>query len=336
MEKSLTRDFPAIVAFVRVVEAKSFVAAAQQLKMTASGVSRAVSRLESQLEVRLLSRSTRALSVTEEGAELYAKCAQILADIDAATESVGQSRLRLAGKLRVAVTSFIGRTWLIPHLADFQAHYPDIQLELTMGDRAIDLIEAGIDCAIRAGELADSSLVARRIGRPRVVTCAAPAYLDRFGAPASVEDLGAHRCIAYVSENTGKIKPWHFEIDDNRFSLDVDAHLRINDAASIMHAAVKGLGITQTGDYVAAPHLKRGELKLILAETVTLGPPVWIVYPQRKLLTARTEAFIDWITDLFGRSTQLCSSFGVKPCVYAPRMTASRPDAGEAVPALAE
>lgn len=306
-------DFPAIVAFVRVVEAKTFVAAARQLNMTSSGVSRAVTRLEKQLNVRLLSRSTRSLRVTDEGAEFYARCVRSLADLDAATESVGNARFKHAGKLRAAVTSTIGRAWLIPQLSDFQEQYPGVQLEMMMSDRPVDLIESGLDCAIRVGELADSSLIARRIGQLRAVTCASPGYLERFGVPEHVDDLSGHNLIGYVSE-TGQRKPWHFETDDNQFSVDVDAHLRINDMESIMRAAAKGQGITQVADCVAAPYLARGDLQLILPDQATLGPPIWIVYPRRKLLTARTRAFIDWSMDLFSRSIKLCSSLGVKTC----------------------
>lgn len=307
-------DFPGIQAFVHVVDAGSFASAAQQMNMTPSGVSRAVSRLEGQLDVRLLQRSTRALSLTEEGRVFYRECARILSDVEAATESVGQARRRLTGKLRVAVASPIGRPWLIPRLDEFHARYPDIDLELNIRDSAVDMIDSNTDCAIRVGELTDSSLVARRIGQPRIVTCASPAYLERFGTPRSVGDLGEHRLIGCLLESTGRLKPWTFENGDGRYSMDVDAYLRINDAESVVHAAVQGLGITQTGDFVAAPHLQRGDLKVVLADTVTQGPPIWIVYPQRKLLTARAEAFIDWAVDLFGCATKLCSSFGVKQC----------------------
>lgn len=307
-------DFSAISTFVRVVEAKSFVGAARQMNMSSSGVSRAITRLESQVGARLLARSTRSLTVTEEGANFYNQCVRILADIDKATESIGQSRTNLSGKLRVAVPTAIGRSWLIPQLSDFHQRYPDIQLDMNVGDNSIDLIESGTDCAIRVGELADSSLVARRIGAFRVVTCASPGYLEQYGAPTSIDELNEHRCISFVSGETGKPQPWVFQNGEDRFSMDIDSHLRINDMEGVMHAAVKGLGLAQTGDCTAAHYLKNGFLKLVLPEAATAGPPIWIVYPQRKLLTARTQAFIDWIADLFARSTSLCSAYGLKPC----------------------
>lgn len=305
-------DFSAIQAFVQVVEAKSFAGAAPPLKMTASGVSRAISRLETQLRIRLLYRSTRVLRLTEEGAAFYERCKQILADLTDATEAVSSARLKPEGKLRIATAMSIGRIGLIPNLPDFQARYPDIQVELAMGDRSVDLIEAGIDCAIRVGELADSSLIARKLGQFRVVTCASPAYLQRFGTPASVQDLRSHRCIGYVSENTGKPWPWQFETAGGRITVDLDSHLTINDAESVIQAGMMGLGIIQTGDCLVASHLMDGKLRPILNDAVTLGPPFWIVYPQKKYLSARVQVFIDWITELFGRSARACKSLGLK------------------------
>lgn len=311
-------DLSAIVAFVRVVEAHSFAAAAPRLGMSASGVSRAVARLETQLGVRLLARTTRALRVTEEGQAFYARCRRILTDLDEATESVGAARETPKGRLRVAATMSIGRAALLPFLPEFHARYPDIRLELSMGDRPVDMIEEGIDCAIRIGELSDSSLVARRLGKLRLVTCASPGYLHERGKPTRLEHLREHACIGYVKPVRG-VLPWEFDgADGERVSLDVAPMLSLNDAESVIQAAVMGLGVIQTGDWVAAPYLARGELVPLFEDMVAGGPSLWIVYPQRRHLSARVQVFIDWITELFGRCANDCR------CVMA--MAAERTD----------
>lgn len=298
-------DLSAIAAFVRVVEARSFAAAAPHLGMSASGVSRAISRLEARLGVRLLARSTRSLSVTEEGRLFYERCRRILTDLSEATDIVREARERPSGRLRVAATTSIGRAALLPFLPDFHARYPDIQLELLMGDRAIDMIEEGVDCAIRIGDLADSSLIARRVGRIQLITCASPAYLERRGAPRTLDELDGHECIGYVKPPRG-VLTWDFQTDEGRTSIDVQPKLAINDAESVIQACIMGLGIIQTGDYVAAPYIKRGELVSLFETQMVPGPAMSVVYPQRRHLSARVQVFIDWICEHFEEASRCC------------------------------
>jgi LysR family transcriptional regulator for bpeEF and oprC len=295
-------DFSAISSFVRVVEAKSFAAAAAQLGMTPSGVSRAVSRLEEQIGVRLLFRSTRALRLTDDGESFYQRCKDILADLGEAVEALNYARTKPKGKLRVAVNVSIGRAALIPNLAEFEARYPDIRLELSMSDRNIGLIEEGIDCAIRMGELEDSNLIARKLGYFSNVLCAAPAYLERHGTPATIDDLKQHRCINYVYPTNGRQYQWQFDTPDGRIALDIDAHLLINDGESVIQAAIAGLGIIQIPHWLAASAIGYGKLQVIMEDTICTGSPVWIVYPQKKHLSARVQAFIEWVHELFQRT----------------------------------
>ncbi|HEY2623269.1 MAG TPA: LysR family transcriptional regulator [Dyella sp.] len=296
-------DFAAISAFVRVVEAKSFAAAAAQLGMTPSGVSRAVSRLEEQLGARLLFRSTRSLRLTDDGASFHARCKEILADLTEATEALGYASRKPSGKLRIGVPAAVGRALLIPRLAEFEQRYPDIRLELSMCDYAYDLNEEGIDCAIRLGPLEDSSLIARKIGYLRNVVCASPEYLARYGAPQSIEDLKQHRCINYVAPN-GRPRQWQFDTPSGQVSVDIDAHMLINDAESVIQAVVSGLGITQTPHIIAACMLDFGKLELVMTDTMSTGKPVWIVYPQKKHLSARVQAFIEWVREVFERTNE--------------------------------
>lgn len=296
-------DFAAISAFVRVVEAKSFAAAAAQLGMTPSGVSRAVSRLEEQLGARLLFRSTRSLRLTDDGASFHERCKEILADLAEATEALGYASRKPTGKLRIGVPAAVGRTVIIPRLAEFEQRYPDIRLELSMCDYAYDLNEEGIDCAIRVGPLEDSSLIARKIGYLRNVMIASPEYLAKHGAPQSIEDLKDHRCINYVMPN-GRPRQWQFETPSGQVAVDIEGHLMINDAESVIQAVVAGLGITQAPHVIAACMLDFGKLELVMTDTISTGKPVWIVYPQKKHLSARVQAFIEWVREVFEHSNE--------------------------------
>jgi LysR family transcriptional regulator for bpeEF and oprC len=321
-------DFSAISTFVRVVEAKSFAAAASQLGMTPSGVSRAVSRLETQLGARLLFRSTRSLRLTDDGASFHARCKEILADLAEATEAMGHARSHPVGKLRVAVHSAIGRSALIPNLAAFEQLYPDIRLELTMCDYHFDLNEEGYDCAIRMGELADSNLIARKLGYFNNVLCASPDYLRKYGAPQNIEELKQHRAINYVYPNTGKPYQWQFDTPGGRVALDIDAHMLINDGESVIQAAIAGLGIIQIPHCLAASALAKGQLEIVMADTISTGSPVWIVYPQKRHLSARVQAFIEWTHELFERTS--------KPqCRIAAQINAEKAARGERMAAAA-
>jgi len=296
-------DFSAISVFVRVVEAKSFSSAAQHLQMTPSGVSRAISRLEESLGARLFFRSTRSLRLTDDGSAFYARCKEILADLTEATEALGYAKTKPAGKLRVAVSSAVGRAAIIPNLAEFERRYPEIRLELTMCDFPFDLNEEGFDCAIRMGELADSSLIARKIGHFSNVLCAAPSYLARHGMPVSIEDLKSHKTVNFVHPSTGKPYQWQFDSPGGRVSVDVDAHMLINDGESVIQAAIAGLGVIQAPHCLAATALEKGLLQIIMTDTISTGSNLWIVYPQKRHLSARVQAFIEWTTELFTRTS---------------------------------
>jgi LysR family transcriptional regulator for bpeEF and oprC len=296
-------DFAAISAFVRVVEAKSFAAAAAQLGMTPSGVSRAVSRLEEQLGARLLFRSTRSLRLTDDGASFHARCKEILADLTEATEALGYANRKPTGKLRIGVPAAVGRTVIIPRLAEFEQRYPDIRLELSMCDYPYDLNEEGIDCAVRVGPLEDSSLIARKIGYLRNVMLASPDYLAKYGAPQSIEDLKNHRCINYVQPN-GRPRQWQFDTPSGQVGVDIEAHILINDAESVIQAVVSGLGITQAPHVIASCMLDFGKLELVMTDTSSTGKPVWIVYPQKKHLSARVQAFIEWVREVFEQTNE--------------------------------
>ena len=327
-------DFSAITSFVRVVEARSFAAAAVQLGMTPSGVSRAVSRLEEQIGVRLLFRSTRALRLTDDGESFYQRCKAILADLGEAVDALNYARTKPSGKLRVAVNVSVGRAALIPNLADFEARYPDIRLELSMSDRNIGLIEEGIDCAIRMGELEDSNLIARKLGYFSNVLCAAPSYLERHGTPVTIDDLKQHRCINYVYPTSGRAYQWQFDTPDGRVALDVEAHLLINDGESVIQAAMAGLGIIQVPHWLAASAIGYGKLKVIMEDTISTGSPVWLVYPQKKHLSARVQAFLEWVHELFERTN--LPACRMLSCAKSPDGAQAPPGISKAAPSVVQ
>jgi LysR family transcriptional regulator for bpeEF and oprC len=292
-------DLSSIALFVHVAEAKSFSAAARQLDMTPSGISRAISRLEETLETRLFFRTTRQLRLTDEGTDFYTRCKDILADLSDATESVGRARVKPKGNLRIATPASIARTALIPNLASFEASYPDIRLELSLRDHAFDLNEERFDCAIRIGDLEDSDLVARKLGYYKNVLCASPEYLERYGIPTHIDDLKDHRCINILDPATGQPQQWRLNTPEGPVALDIDAHMLISDSESVIQAAVAGLGIIRAPHCFAARMVVQGSLRIVMAETIFVGSPLWLVYPQRRHLSARVRAFIDWVSTLF-------------------------------------
>lgn len=203
----------------------------------------------------------------------------------------------------MGISLSVGRAAVIPRLTEFEQRYPDIRLELSMSDSPADLNGEGLDCAIRVGQLEDSSLIARKIGYLSNVVCASPEYLRKHGAPRSIEDLKDHRCINYVYPN-GRPRQWQFDTPGGQVSVDIDAHMLINDGESVLQAVAAGLGITQMPRMMAACMLDKGMLEMVMTDTNSTGKPVWIVYPQKRHLSARVQAFIEWVRELFDRTNQ--------------------------------
>lgn len=261
--------------------------------------------------------------MTDDGAAFHARCKEILADLTGATEALNYATRKPTGKLRVGISLAVGRAAIIPRLDEFEQRYPDIRLELSMTDSPSDLNEEGMDCAIRVGELEDSSLIARKIGYLRNVVCASPDYLRKYGAPKSIDDLKHHRCINYVYPN-GRQRQWQFDTPSGQVGVDIDAHLLINDGESVIQAVSAGLGITQAPHMFAACMLDKGMIELVMTDTISTGKPVWIVYPQKKHLSARVQAFIEWVRELFDRTNEpgFKKSPVIKPAAPAQRLSA--------------
>ena len=289
----------AMEVFVQVVDAGGFTRAAEQMQMPKATVSTLIQSLETALAVKLLHRTTRQVSVTADGAAYYERCLRILADVREAEDSLSRTRQSPAGRLRVEAPTSLAGEVIIPALPDFFARYPDIALELGCSDRPVDLIEEGVDCAVRGGLLADSALIARRIGIIHFDTCATPAYFAEHGRPQHPQDLPAHRCINYFSSKTGKISDWNFNRGDERIQVPMIGRIALNDSSTYASAGLAGLGIVQIPRFTLAQHLATGRLEQVLADWSSDPLPMHVVYPQNRHLSAKVRVFVEWIADHF-------------------------------------
>ncbi|MFB9240615.1 LysR family transcriptional regulator [Massilia antarctica] len=295
----------AMEVFVQVVDAGGFTRAAENMQLPKATVSTLVQALELALEVKLLHRTTRHVSVTADGAAYYERCLRILSDVREAEESLSRNRANPSGRLRVDVSSGVANDILIPALSDFFQRYPDIRIDLGCSDRPVDLIEEGVDCAIRGGNLPDSALIARRIGVLHFVTCATPAYLDQHGRPTHPNDLASHRCINYFSTKTGKTYDWDFARGDEVINIAAPACLAVNDSTAYMRAGMQGLGLVQMSSFMAESMVAAGTLEIVLADWTSTPLPINVVYPQNRHLSAKVRVFVEWVADLFLTHPQL-------------------------------
>ncbi|WP_420998408.1 LysR substrate-binding domain-containing protein [Cupriavidus sp. 30B13] len=294
--------------FTRVVEANSFSRAADSLNIQRGSVTRLIKELEEVLHARLLNRTTRSLSLTSAGAAYYERCAHILADLEDAEATLVEARQVPKGKLRVDMFGAIGRLIVIPALADFHQRFPDVELTLSLGDRTIDLVQEGIDCAIRLGSLEDSTLVARRIAVTPLVTIASPSYLERFGFPNAICDLEMHCVVNYCPSGSGRMPFMHFTVDGNPFKLRIPSRLVTNDLEAHLRCGVQGLGLVQVPLAMAHPYITSGEVVEVLARWAPTPLPISAVYPHGRHLPALVRIFVDWMAELFAREDHSSSA----------------------------
>lgn len=284
--------------FTHVVETGSFSKAADQLNLHVSAVSKAVKYLENQLGLRLLNRTTRSLKLTAEGEAFYEKAQFLLAELEETFQDLSGVSQQAKGKLRIEMPTVIAPC-VIEKLPEFQRLYPDIQLIITTSDQLSNLVDKGLDCSLRLGELTDASYIARRLANVTMLTCASPSYLAEHGTPKTLTDLDQHRIVHYVSGQQGKIMPLKFLAPSGETEQVKNTHaMQVNDSNALLLTALSGLGIVQMSDLLLRPYLARGELVPILTELQTPTRPLWIIYPQRQFIPKRLAVFIDWITAL--------------------------------------
>lgn len=288
----------AMEAFVHVVQTGSFTRAADRLRLPKATVTTWIQNLESRLRVKLLNRTTRKVSVTADGAAYYERCIRILNEVEETEQLLTRTTASPQGRLRIDVPVSFGRYILMPALPDFFRRYPDIRLEVGCSDRPVDLVDEGVDCVVRGGDVHDISLVARRIATLRFVTCAHRDYIAQYGRPEHPHDLLAHRCISYFSGKTGKVFNWDFSRKGERIELDVQAYLSVNDSDAYLAAGLAGLGIMQVPLIKVQHALDKGLLVRVLPEWESDPPPVYVMYPPNRHLSAKVRVFVDWVAAL--------------------------------------
>lgn len=288
-----------IAIFVKVVELSSFTAAAEALDMSQPVVSKAVTRLEEKLGARLLNRTTRRLSLTEAGSELYGRTVRALAEIEDAELEVARFQTEPRGTLRVAAPMSFSILQLGPAIHGFLERFPGVHVELHLDDRQVDLVEEGFDIAVRIGRLQDSNLIARKIAPCRQVICASPAYLAKHGEPQRPEDLLEHQCILYSLTSTPR--EWRLKCPEGETqAVPVGGALQSNNGLVNRAAALAGAGIVLLPTFYLGEQLRRGELKPILCQFKPQELALYAVYPERRNLSPKVRAFVDFLVATFG------------------------------------
>ncbi|ACB96387.1 LysR family transcriptional regulator [Beijerinckia indica] len=284
--------------FVRVVESASFTKAAETLGMPRSSVSTAVHDLETRVGARLLHRTTRHVAPTQDGNAFFARCQRLIADYEETEGLFRQSSPRPRGKLRINVPGRFGRLIIAPALPGFFALYPEVEIELGVTDRTVDLVQDGVDCAIRVGPLMDSSLVARKIGDLVLINCASPRYLAAHGTPRNIEELRRHLAVNYLSPASGRIDEWEWVENGKIHSLPLPSQVTVNNADAMIACCLAGLGLIQIPAYDVAVHLATGELVEVMPDHCAPPLPMTILYPHRHHVSRRLQVFIEWVTTL--------------------------------------
>ncbi|KFC75528.1 Branched-chain amino acid aminotransferase [Bosea sp. LC85] len=292
----------AMRAFVRVVEAGTFTRAADLLDMPKPTVTKQIQQLESHLHAKLLNRTTRRVTVTMDGAAYYERALRVLNEIDELDGSMASSQARPSGRLRVDVSAPLAMRVIIPNLPGFHARYPDIQIDLGLSDRPADLLAENLDCAVRAGEIADQSLIARRIGEMYLVTCASPSYVQRHGEPQHPTDLeGDHFIVGYRYAGTSRTAP--FTYADGKESHEIRGRfvVSLNEGTGYVAAALAGLGIVQAPTFMVQEDIAAGRLVPLLTNWCSTPKPLHIVYPPNRHLSNKVRVFVDWLAELFAK-----------------------------------
>jgi LysR family transcriptional regulator for bpeEF and oprC len=298
LESSHLDSLYAISIFVRVAEAKSFTKAAQHLGISASGVSKSMTRLEERLGVRLLNRTTRSVSLTDDGLTFFERCRLILGELEDAETTVTGGQTKLRGRLRIQLPVGFGLKILVPLLAQFNKLYSELVLDAEFSDRVADLAEEGIDAIVRVGQLDDSRLVARQLYAIRYVTVASPSYLARHGEPITPEDLQRHQCLGFYIPQTHGYRNWDFVVEGQRSPRLVSGHLNMNSGQALLNAAIAGAGIASLATYMAYEAVKSGQLRIVLREySPAASVPIWIGYLERRHLSFRIRAFVDFLVN---------------------------------------
>ncbi|UVK91476.1 LysR substrate-binding domain-containing protein [Pseudomonas atacamensis] len=299
--------FDAMQAFARVVEAGSFTKAAETLHMSKTTVTQLVQQLEARLRVKLLNRTTRKVNVTADGAAYYERVIKLLADMDDAETSLPGAAARPRGRLRIDVPSPFARHILVPALPDFHARYPDIQIDMGVSDRIVDIIDENVDCVVRGGELLDQSLMARKLAELPLGVFAAPAYLDREGTPEHPLELqdSHHRVVAFLWARTGKPLPYTLHNGTERLQIKGRHVLAVDDGNAYLAAGLAGIGVLWLPTYMSDAHVARGELVQLFEGWQLESMPLYLAYPPNRHVSLKLRVFIDWVVGLMAAAAPI-------------------------------
>lgn len=297
----------ALRTFTRVAESGSFSAVAREMGATQPAISRQVAALEEYLGARLIQRTTRSLTLTEDGRDLLGHARRVLDAVEETEAAIGRRRSSPSGLVRLATSVTFGRLYVVPRLPRLLDRYPDLQMELSLSDGVVDLVSHGIDVGIRIGQVADTSLVARRIGSAARVVVASAEYLEEHGEPAHPGDLAKHQCIIFVGSATPN--EWRFDGKDGSTTVHIDGRFRTDSGEAVRQAVLSGLGVSMLPAWLFPEELATGQVKPLLRDWQPQRSPIHAVYPSRRNLAPRTRAVIDFLVEEF-RLVPVISSYG--------------------------
>ena len=293
----------AVRTFVRVVETGSFARAADSLQLPRNSVTKLVQALEAHLRIKLLNRTTRRVSATNDGVTYYERMSRLLEEWDEVEDELARSLSHPRGRLRVDMGTAVASLLLIPTLAQFHARYPDVQIDIGATDRPVDLVGERVDCVIRAGSVTDPSLIARQLGSLPQMACAAPGYLQAHGVPVHPDDVEeGHQLIRSMYAGSNRQQPIVLERDGESVTLKGRHFVSVNEAGALLSATLSELGIMHGPSFICGRHVDSGALVRVLENWRAPAIPIYIVYPANRHLSARVRVFVDWMLELFRNS----------------------------------
>ncbi|URQ86637.1 LysR family transcriptional regulator [Pseudoalteromonas sp. SCSIO 43088] len=280
-----------ISEFVYVAENESFTLASKRMAISTAQVSRQISALEKRLNIKLFYRTTRKVSLTEEGRVFYQHCRSVLDGLDAAERAITNLQSKPQGKIKLTAPVTYGEKQVLPLVNNFMKQYNDVEVSAYLSNRQIDIVDEGYDLAIRLGKLSDSTMMAKKLGKRTNYVCASPSYLEKQGIPHSISELNKHSCLLGTNDH------WHFRESGREKSIRVTGRLRYNNGYSLTDAALKGLGIVQLPDYYVQQHIQRGELVTLLDSYRAPDEGIWAVYPQNRHLSPKIRLLVDYLAE---------------------------------------
>jgi LysR family transcriptional regulator for bpeEF and oprC len=292
------RNLNALLVFVKVAETRSFTLAAQRLGLTSSAISKSIARLEQELGVKLLTRSTRLVSLTGEGASFFDRCKQILTEIEDAETAVTATTATPKGRLRLQMPVGFGRRVIVPRMWEFTQRFPELSVDIELSDRLVDLTYEAVDAVVHIGTVTDDRVVSHRLCNLSFAAYASPEYLAKNGTPQSPDELDQHQCLAYLLPLTGDHREWRFTKNGQDHSRVVSGALNINNAESLIEAAVAGAGIVMVSDFIAGNAMRSGKIQRILSDYVVAGPEVSVLHLPRSTLAAKVRVLVDYLKSI--------------------------------------